>query len=82
MADILESHYSRASFFEIFTKNWDLRQMVRSVLFAKCCPLYFVPPTRTASSPSVQLSAESATGVPEVATKARSRLVAPTGAVQ
>lgn len=38
--------------------------------------------SRTAGSPSVQLSAESATGVLEVATKARSRLVAPTGAVQ
>lgn len=64
-------------------KNWDLRQMVAAFyLFTKCCPLFPAPPTRTASSPSVQLSAESATGVPEVATKARSRLVAPTGAVQ
>jgi len=43
------------------------------------------PPRRPAllrGPPSVQLSAESATGVPEVATKARSRLVAPIGAVQ
>lgn len=56
--------------------------MTTNCSIVKRWPVLWPSPLRPLGAQVVQLSAESATGVPEVATKARSQLVAPTGAVR